>query len=106
MRLMGAGVISAGVVNHLSFYTMDEVGLLGEGQRLTIFAAEKDDILPTEKRRETEDVLKKTGATWTSTVFSGTEHGFGVRGDLSIKEVRLAKRVGVSSRSIMKDGLH
>jgi hypothetical protein len=59
MRLMGAGVISAGVVNHLSFYTMDEVGLLGEGQRLTIFAAEKDDILPTEKRRETEDVLKR-----------------------------------------------
>ena len=26
-----------------------------------------------------------------STVFSGTEHGFSVRGDLGIREVRLAK---------------
>ncbi|CZR64606.1 uncharacterized protein PAC_14504 [Phialocephala subalpina] len=91
MRLMGAGVIDVGVVNHPSFYTMDEVAKLGNGTRLAIFAAEKDDILPKEKRRETEDVLEGTETTWRSTVYSGTEHGFSVRGDLTVKEVRLAK---------------
>ncbi|KUJ06802.1 uncharacterized protein LY89DRAFT_602432 [Mollisia scopiformis] len=91
MRLMGAGVIDVGVVNHPSFFNMDEVGKLGRGKRLAIFAAERDDILPAEERRGTEDVLTRTGVTWTSTVFSGTEHGFSVRGDLSIKEMRLAK---------------
>ncbi|KAE9371588.1 alpha/beta-hydrolase [Stipitochalara longipes BDJ] len=91
IRLMGSGVIDAGVINHPSFFTMDEVGRLTEGKRLAIYAAETDDILPPEKRRETEDVLTKTGATWMSTVFSGTTHGFSVRGDLSVKEVRLAK---------------
>ncbi|KAE8444743.1 hypothetical protein EG329_014303 [Mollisiaceae sp. DMI_Dod_QoI] len=91
IRLMGAGVIDVGVINHPSFYTMDEVGMLVEDKRLAIFAAEVDDILPKEKRRETEDVLMRTGATWMSTVFSGTEHGFSVRGDLTVKKVRLAK---------------
>jgi dienelactone hydrolase len=91
MRLMGSGVIDVGVVNHPSFFTLEEVGKLGAGKRLAIFAAETDDILPSEKRRATEDVLTKKGVTWMSTVFSGTEHGFSVRGDLSVKEVRLAK---------------
>ena len=91
MRLMGSGVIDVGVVNHPSFYTMGEVRKLGKGKKLAIFAAEKDDILPAEKRRETEDVLTTSGATWMSTVYSGTEHGFSVRGDLSNKIVRLAK---------------
>jgi len=91
MRLMGSGVLDVGVVNHPSFFTMDEVGKLGNGQRLAMFAAETDDILPADKRRATEDVLMKGGVTWMSTVFSGTAHGFAVRGDLSKKEVRKAK---------------
>jgi dienelactone hydrolase len=91
IRLMGAGVIDVGVLNHPSFFTMEEVGLLTKEQRLAIYAAETDDILPPEKRRMTEDVLTKSGATWMSTVFSGTEHGFSVRGDLTVKEIRLAK---------------
>mgnify|MGYP003662631403 CR=1 FL=1 len=91
MRLMGAGIIDVGVVNHPSFFTMEEVAKLGKGQQLAMYAAETDDIMPPEKRRQTEDVLTSMGATWMSTVFSGTEHGFSVRGDLSVKEVRLAK---------------
>ena len=91
IRLMGAGAIDVGVINHPSFFTMDEVHKLGEGKRLAIYAAEIDDILTPEKRRETEDVLEETGASWMSTLFSGTEHGFTVRGDLNVKEVRLAK---------------
>jgi dienelactone hydrolase len=90
MRLMGSGVIDVGVVNHPSFYTLDEVGQLG-GKKLAIYAAETDNIQTPELRRATEDVLTRVGATWTSTVFSGTHHGFSVRGDLNIKMVRLAK---------------
>lgn len=91
MRLMGSGVIDVGVVNHPSFFTIEEVGRLGPGKKLAIYAAEVDDILPPEKRRATEDILTKKGVTWMSTVFSGTAHGFSVRGDLSVKEVLLAK---------------
>lgn len=92
MRLMGKGVIDVGVANHPSFFTMDEVAQLGEGKKLAIFAAEIDDILPKEKRRETEDLLAKNGGViWQSTLFGGTEHGFAVRGDLGVKEVRVAK---------------
>ncbi|PMD35785.1 hypothetical protein L207DRAFT_434762 [Hyaloscypha variabilis F] len=91
IRLMGSGVIDVGIINHPSFFTMEEVGKLTKAKRLAIYAAETDDILPPEKRRQTEDVLTKTGATWASTVFSGTTHGFSVRGDMSVKEVRLAK---------------
>lgn len=91
MRLMGSGVIDVGVVNHPSFYTLEEVAKLGSGTRLAMYAAETDDIHTPEIRRATEDVLTKSGASWTSTVFSGTEHGFSVRGDVTIKEVRLAK---------------
>ena len=91
IRLMGAGILDVGVINHPSFFTMEEVGKLGRGKSLAIYAAETDDILPPEKRRETEDVLTKVGATWMGTVFSGTEHGFSVRGDLTVKEVKFAK---------------
>jgi dienelactone hydrolase len=91
IRLMGSGLIDVGVVNHPSFFTMEEVSLLTKGKRLAMYAAEMDDILPPGKRRETEDVLTKVGTTWMSTVCSGTEHGFSVRGDLTQKEVRLAK---------------
>ena len=91
MRLMGSDVFDVGVVNHPSFFTMEEVEKLGKGKKLAIFAAETDNILTAEKRRATEDILTKTSATWMSTVFSGTHHGFSVRGDLNIKEVRIAK---------------
>jgi dienelactone hydrolase len=90
IRLMGQGVMDVGVINHPSFYTMDEVAKLG-GKKLAIFAAEIDDILPKEKRRETEDVLVEAGAKWMCTVYGGTEHGFSVRGDLREKEMRIAK---------------
>ena len=88
---MGSGVFDVGVVNHPSFFTLEEVGRLGRGKRLAIYAAEMDDILPAEKRRATENILTKREVTWMSTIFSETRHGFSVRGDLKVKEVRLAK---------------
>jgi len=91
IRLMVSGTIDVGVVNHPSFFTMEEVQKLSAGKRLAIYAAEKDDVLPPEKRRQTEDLLTTGGVSWMSTVFGGTEHGFSVRGDLTVKEVQFAK---------------
>lgn len=92
IRLLAEGNIKAGVVNHPSFFTLDEVSALGrpsgdksEGgaggkakvwKPLAIFAAETDDILPEGKRRATEDRLKEGGVTWMCTTYAGTEHGF------------------------------
>lgn len=94
---MPEGGIGVGVGNHPSFFTIDEVNTIdevkvlermrpadvdvgAEGRKvwspLAIFAAEQDDIFPEMKRRETEDVLKGTGATWSCTTFSQTEHAF------------------------------
>ena len=91
IRLMGSGVIDVGVVSHPSFYTLDEVAKLERGKKLAIYAAETDEIHTPEIRRATEDALTRAGTTWTSSVFSATHHGLSVRGDLSIKMVRLAK---------------
>ncbi|KKZ66314.1 hypothetical protein EMCG_07978 [[Emmonsia] crescens] len=114
IRLLAQGRIKAGVVNHPSFFTMDEVrGLAGDGEYdcsanapgdarlrpvfspLAIFAAEEDDILPEGKRREMEDVLKKTGATWSCRTFAQTGHGFTVRGDISNPAARFAKEAAL-----------
>jgi dienelactone hydrolase len=87
IRLLGSGGIKAGVVNHPSFFTMEEVEALGPREPkhdsaravqspLAIFAAEEDDIFPETKRRRMEDVLKRIGATWWCSTFSQTKHGF------------------------------
>ncbi|OBT96135.1 hypothetical protein VE01_06922 [Pseudogymnoascus verrucosus] len=107
MRLLAEGKIEAGVVNHPSFFTLDEVSALGrpaggkeEGEGggkvkvwkpLAIFAAEEDDILPEGKRRATEDRLKEGGVTWVCTTYAGTLHGFSVRGDLNDPVVKFAR---------------
>ncbi|KAK2759838.1 hypothetical protein FQN54_002572 [Arachnomyces sp. PD_36] len=105
IRLLAEGKIDVGVVNHPSFFTIDEVKSLEKmrpsginiadtGREawspLAIFAAEDDDIFPETKRRETEDSLKSIGATWSCTTFSQTDHGFSVRGDPNDKATRFA----------------
>jgi dienelactone hydrolase len=87
IRLLAAGKIDAGAVNHPSFFTIEEVRSLVQRRPrgamagscyspLAIFAAEEDDIFPESKRRATEDVLKEIGAAWWCSTFGGTEHGF------------------------------
>lgn len=53
--------------------------------------AETDNIFPTEKRRESEDILVGIKATYQINLFSGVEHGFAVRGDISKKHIKFAK---------------
>ena len=94
IRLMAAEKIAVGVVNHPSFFTMEEVEDFGrakviktfgvsKGEKnievkppLAIFAAETDSIFPPVKRRAMEDRLKEASATWMCATFSGVNHGF------------------------------
>lgn len=52
---------------------------------------ETDSVFTTEKRHESEDILKAVGQPYQIFLYSGVEHGFAVRGDLSKKPVKLAK---------------
>lgn len=93
--------IDVGAIYHPSFFTIDEIRALvvysqkerGKATRaLAIFSAETDEIFPESKRRETEDVLKRGGAVeYISVLYSGTEHGFASRGDLSNPVVKYAR---------------
>ena len=52
---------------------------------------ETDSIFPAEKRHESEEILKKTGQPYQINLYSGVEHGFAVRADLSKKETKFGK---------------
>ncbi|KAF2760040.1 alpha/beta-hydrolase [Pseudovirgaria hyperparasitica] len=87
--LNAKGGVDAGFTAHPSF--VDEEELRGVEGPLSIAAAETDKIFPAEKRRQTEDILKEMKATYQLNLFSGVEHGFAVRGDVSQKQIRFAK---------------
>merc|ERR1712000_451033 len=74
-----AGKIDAGYTAHPSFVEGDE--LRDVKGPLAIAAAETDAIFPTEKRHETEQILKDLGLPYQINLYSGVEHGFAVRGD-------------------------
>jgi dienelactone hydrolase len=48
---------------------------------LAIAAAEIDVLFPSEKRQETETILKGSNFPWQMNLYSGVQHGFAVRGD-------------------------
>ncbi|KAL8793374.1 MAG: hypothetical protein Q9195_004052 [Heterodermia aff. obscurata] len=92
IRLLSQHKLAAGVINHPSFHTAEELRALQSGGPLAFYAAETDEIFTDEKRREMEDVLKGNGGRWMGTVFGGVEHGFSIRGDATVPEVRFAKQ--------------
>ncbi|KAB8298238.1 hypothetical protein EYC80_001973 [Monilinia laxa] len=81
--------IDVGYVAHPSFIEEDELRAI-KGP-LSIAAAETDHIFPTDKRHKTEEILKEIKAAYQINLYSGTEHGFSVRCDLSKPEERFAK---------------
>ena len=87
-RFLGKG-IDAGAMAHPSFVAMEEIKAIGGP--LTIAAAETDHIFPEEKRHETEKILKEWKKTYQMILYSGVEHGFAVRADLSQREVKFAQ---------------
>lgn len=52
---------------------------------------ETDSIFPIAKRHESEEILAKTGQPYQINLFSGVEHGFAVRADISKPIIRFAK---------------
>lgn len=70
---------------------MDEAELAAISGPLSISAAETDQIFPTEKRHQSEKILIETKQPYQINLFSGVEHGFAVRCDVSKKHEKFAK---------------
>ena len=52
---------------------------------------EIDHIFPPEKRHKSEVILAETKQPWQLNLYSGCEHGFAVRAELSNKEKKFGK---------------
>ncbi|KAK1242936.1 hypothetical protein MKX08_005748 [Trichoderma sp. CBMAI-0020] len=88
LRELGSG-IEAAFVAHPSFVEEGELAALNGP--LSIAAAGTDSIFPASKRHKSEAILAKTGQPYQITLFSGVEHGFGIRGDPNVKIQKFAK---------------
>jgi len=87
--MTGGKGIDVGYVAHPSFVDEDElVAITGP---LSISAAETDAIFPMEKRHKSEEILVAGKKVYQINLFSGVEHGFSVRCDLSDKIQKFAK---------------
>jgi dienelactone hydrolase len=76
-------------VAHPSFVDEDELEAITGP--LSIAAAETDAIFPAEKRHKSEEILQKVGQPYQVVLYSGVEHGFSVRCDLSVRAQKWAK---------------
>ncbi|KAJ0348057.1 hypothetical protein COL154_011611 [Colletotrichum chrysophilum] len=81
--------IKVGFVAHPSFVDEDELAAINGP--LSIAAAETDSIFPTPLRHKSEEILQKTGLPYQINLYSGVEHGFAVRCDVSQKVQKYAK---------------
>lgn len=52
---------------------------------------ETDDLMPPERRHEIEAAIQATGEVYSVALYSGTEHGFGVRGNVSDPQQKFGK---------------
>lgn len=89
IRLLQPGGVSVAYVAHPSFVEEDELANI-KGP-LSIAAAETDAIFPTPKRHASEKILAGTGQHYQINLFSGVEHGFAVRGDMTNPIAKFAK---------------
>ncbi|KAI1164017.1 dienelactone hydrolase [Nemania serpens] len=81
--------IKVGYMAHPSFVDEDE--LRGFKGPLSIAAAETDTIFPSDKRHRSEEILKEVGQPYQINLYSGVEHGFAVRSDITKKDQKFAK---------------
>jgi dienelactone hydrolase len=112
IRALGSGLIDVAYVAHPSFVDKAELEKINgplsisAAGKVTLWAfeiskvqngeetnalAETDKIFTSEKRHETEAILKEIGQPYQINLFSNVEHGFAVRGDVSIKAKKFAK---------------
>lgn len=83
------GHFKAGAVAHPSFVAVEEVDAVTKP--ILISAAETDSIFPEELRNKTIQILSANKTWYQVDLFQGVAHGFSVRGDLSIPQVKYAK---------------
>ncbi|VUC30066.1 unnamed protein product [Clonostachys rosea] len=84
----GRGVSASFAAHPALLQDEDILGITGP---VTMAAAENDFAMPTDQRRYIEDLLMSTTQPYSLSLYSGTEHGFGVRGNVSIPQVKFAK---------------
>ena len=81
--------IDVGYLAHPSF--VEESELRAISGPLSIAAADNDAIFPSDKRHQTEVILKEGKTPYQITLYGGVDHGFSVRGDPNVKHVKFAK---------------
>lgn len=88
-NLTNDGYFTAGAVAHPSFVALEEVEAVTKP--LLISAAETDGIFPEELRNKTIQILAANKVRYQLDLFQGVSHGFAVKGDPSIPQVKYAK---------------
>ncbi|KAJ5971684.1 Dienelactone hydrolase [Penicillium vulpinum] len=88
-RFLKPGQVDVGYTAHPSLITHEELGAI-KGP-LSIAAAQTDSIFTTQLRHESEEILIKADQPWQINLFSGVNHGFAVRADLSDPKQKWAK---------------
>lgn len=84
------GLLDIGAGAHPSFVTEQDVEDIEKP--IIISAAQIDPIFTVELRHKTEEILtKKESVRWELDLFSNVVHGFAVKGDMSIPQVKYAK---------------
>lgn len=73
---------------------MEELGAITGP--LAIAAAENDRVFPSDKRHQSEDLLKELSLSYQLNLYSGVEHGFALRGDLTKPAQKYAKESAFS----------
>ncbi|PVH72191.1 alpha/beta-hydrolase [Cadophora sp. DSE1049] len=89
VRALGASSIDAAYIAHPAMITPEELSAVK--RPLAVAAAESDHIFPSPLRHESEALLMKLDIPYQINLYSGTNHGFAVRCDLSVKRQKLAK---------------
>lgn len=82
------GILDVGAFAHPSFVSDDELNAIKKP--LILSCAETDTIFTRELRFKSEEILHKNKIHYQFDLFSHVSHGFTVRGDLSIPEVKYA----------------
>ncbi|KAK3684327.1 Alpha/Beta hydrolase protein [Podospora appendiculata] len=92
VRFLKPGQIDVGYLAHPSFVQPEELKAI-KGP-VSIAAAETDDIFPAPKRHESEVILASHSdkVPYQINLYSGTAHGFSVRGDTSVPQIAYAKK--------------
>lgn len=68
---------------------------------MIISAAQIDNLFTVELRHKTEEILsKKEDVRWQIDLFSQVSHGFTVKGDISIPQVKYAKEKALSDQLV------